>query len=109
MSRQANRQEKKMETPLVMSRAISANPARPRSSSQVAIVAFGIACEISKQCTNFAAVYFSDDGRYPVPQTAIVLAIEVVKVVMVVAVLALGGKAKEVVQFSEIHVTGSMM
>ena len=104
MSRQANRQEKKMETPLVMSRALSANPARPpRSSSQVAIVAFGIACEISKQCTNFAAVYFSDDGRYPVPQTAIVLAIEVVKVVMVVAVLALGGKAKEVVQFSQIH------
>ena len=39
-------------------------------------------------------------NRPPVPQTAIVLAIEVVKVVMVLAVLVLRGKAKEADQFS---------
>ena len=63
-------------------------------SWKVAIVAFSVSCEVSKQCSNFAARHFAEDGRYPVPQTAIVLAVELVKLAMVSAVFAASGEGK---------------
>ena len=57
------------------------------TSWKVAIVAFSVTCEVLKQCTSFATRYYADDGQYPVPQTALVLAVELIKFVSVSVIL----------------------
>ena len=57
----------------------------------MAIVAFSVTCEVFKQCTNFATRYYADDGKYPVPQTALVLSVEVIKLASVSVVLIIRG------------------
>ena len=57
------------------------------TSWKVAIVAFSVTCEVVKQCTSFATRYYADDGQYPVPQTALVLAVELIKLVSVSVIL----------------------
>ena len=62
-----------------------------QTSWKVAIVAFSVTCEVFKQCTNFATRYYADDGKYPVPQTALVLSVEVIKLASVSVVLIIRG------------------
>ena len=62
-----------------------------QTSWKVALVAFSVTCEVFKQCTNFATRYFADDGEYPVPMTALVLGVEVIKLVSVGVVLVRTG------------------
>ena len=54
-------------------------------------MAFSVTCEVFKQCTNFATRYYADDGKYPVPQTALVLSVEVIKLASVSVVLIIRG------------------
>ena len=62
----------------------------------MAIVAFSVTCEVVKQCTSFATRYYADDGQYPVPQTALVLAVELIKLVSVSVILLKTGTVHEV-------------
>ena len=66
------------------------------TSWKVAIVAFSVTCEVVKQCTSFATRYYADDGQYPVPQTALVLAVELIKLVSVSVILLKTGTVHEV-------------
>ena len=51
-------------------------------------------CEVFKQCTNFATRYYAEDGKYPVPQTALVFGVEIIKLVSVGVVLVKTGEEK---------------
>ena len=74
------------------------------TSWKVAIVAFSVTCEVFKQCANFATRYYADDGKYPVPQTALVLGVELIKLVSVSAILlkrgTFPGKTRSKVRYS---------
>jgi len=65
------------------------------TSWKVAIVAFSVTCEVFKQCTNFATRYYAEDGKYPVPQTALVFGVEIIKLVSVGVVLVKTGSFPE--------------
>jgi len=65
------------------------------TSWKLAIVAFSVTCEVVKQCTSFATRYYADDGQYPVPQTALVLAVELIKLVSVSVILLKTGTFPE--------------